>query len=83
MWSQTKYKKINLNKTQSRKERLYKPYCWDKYDMKEIKKEQRQLLVEKAGKRERVLCFLSFLKIEEKFQNTEILIEITARDRKN
>ena len=38
------YKKINLNKTQSRKERLYKPYCWDKYDMKEIKKEQKDRL---------------------------------------
>ena len=41
--------KINDYKIQSalisRKERLYKPYCWDKYDLSEIKKEQRDKLM--------------------------------------
>ena len=39
------YKKIKKEKTQSRKERLYKPYCWDNADIKEIKKEQRDKLM--------------------------------------
>ena len=37
-------KKMNLYKTQSRKELLYKPCCWDEYDIKEIKKEQKDRL---------------------------------------
>ena len=37
-------KKINLKKSQSRRERLYKPICWDNYDINEIKKEQKDKL---------------------------------------
>ena len=41
------YKKITKikEKTQSRKERLYKPVCWDSVDMKDIKKNQRDKLM--------------------------------------
>lgn len=39
------YKKINPNKVETRKERLYKPYCWDNYDIKEIKKKQKDRLM--------------------------------------
>ena len=39
------YRKINLSKVQSRKERLYKPYCWDNYDIKDIKKKQKDRLM--------------------------------------
>ena len=35
---------MNLYKTQSRKELLYKPCCWDEYDIKEIKKKQKDRL---------------------------------------
>ena len=33
--------KEKLNRTQSRRERLYKPICWDNYDINEIKKEDK------------------------------------------
>lgn len=39
------YRKINLSKVPSRKERLYKPYCWDNYDIKDIKKKQKDRLM--------------------------------------
>ena len=41
------YKKLAKikTKTQSRKERLYKPVCWDNADMKDIKKNQRDKLM--------------------------------------
>ena len=39
------HKKKKKEKTQSRKERLYKPYCWDNADVREIKKEQRDKLM--------------------------------------
>ena len=41
------YKKLSKikTKTQSRKERLYKPVCWDNADMKDIKKNQRDKLM--------------------------------------
>ena len=39
------FKKIKNAKTQSRKERLYKPYCWDNADISEIKKKQRDGLM--------------------------------------
>jgi hypothetical protein len=39
------YRKINLSKVSSRKERLYKPYCWDNYDIKDIKKKQKDRLM--------------------------------------
>ena len=38
-------RKINLSKVPSRKERLYKPYCWDNYDIKDIKKKQKDRLM--------------------------------------
>jgi len=37
-------KKINLKKSQSRRERLYRPISWDNYDINEIKKEQKDKL---------------------------------------
>ena len=41
------YKKLSKikAKTQSRRERLYKPVCWDKVDIKDIKKNQRDKLM--------------------------------------
>lgn len=38
------YKKINLKRGESRKERLYKPFCWDNYDIKDIKTKQKDRL---------------------------------------